>query len=177
MGLIFYRHPTPDAAPGLCYGKLDIGLGPSAADEIARACLNPPTVSGIVTSPAIRARALAEPLAKAAGAPLSADERLWEMDMGAWEGILWSDIDRRESDPWAEDALNRPTPGGEAFTDVIERVRRVLESLETTTCIVAHAGPIRAAEIILTGATFDEVFARPVPYATPITFQKGFNHG
>ncbi len=177
MGLIFYRHPTPDATPGLCYGRLDIGPGPSAVDEITRACSNPPAVNRIIASPAVRARALAEPLANAVGAPLSLDDRLWEMDMGAWEGRFWSEIDRRESDPWTEDALNRPTPGGEAFTDVIERVRNVLETLQGNVCIVAHAGPIRAAEMILTGATFDEVFARSVPYATPIIFPKDLSDG
>ena len=173
MELTFYRHPTPDAAPGMCYGRLDLGVGPTGPDEIVDACANPPKVSQIISSPAQRARALAEPLAVSSGAPLITDERLWEMDMGRWEGMLWSDIDRAESDPWAADALNHPTPDGEAFTQVIKRVGAVLETLQTPSCIVAHAGPIRAARMILTDASFDEVFADPVPYATPITFQKG----
>jgi len=93
--------------------------------------------------------------------------------MGRWEGRLWSDIDRAESDLWTEDALNRSTPGGEAFVDVIVRVKAVLEGITQPTCIVAHAGPIRAAKMILTGASFDEAFAEQVPFASPITFMAG----
>ena len=116
--------------------------------------------------------ALAGPLADAAQATLTVDERLWEMDMGAWEGQLWSKIDRRESDPWARDALNLPTPGGEAFVDVIARVKAVLAGIDGPACIVAHAGPIRAARMILTGASFEEVFAEQVPFAQPLTFDR-----
>lgn len=170
MELIFYRHPTPDAARGLCYGRLDLDIGASGPDEIALACQTPPKAMQIISSPAKRALALASPLARAANLPLTTDARLWEMDMGRWEGMLWSEIDRAESDPWAEDALNRPTPDGEAFVDVIARVRPVLDEIAQPTCIVAHAGPIRAARMILTGASFEDVFAEQVPFATPVTF-------
>ncbi len=173
MDLIFYRHPTPDAAPGLCYGRLDLDIGPSGPDEIANACKTPPNVAQIISSPAKRALALATPLATAASLSLTTDARLWEMDMGQWEGLLWSEIDRRESDPWAEDALSRKTPGGEAFVDVISRVKSLLEAITQPTCIVAHAGPNRAARMILTGAGFDEVFPEQVPFAKPITFETG----
>lgn len=173
MDLIFYRHPTPDAATGLCYGRLDLGIGPTGPDEIARACAMAPSFTQIISSPAKRALALATPLATTAGLSLTTDERLWEMDMGRWEGLLWSEIDRAESDPWAKDALNRPTPDGEAFVDVIARVKSVLEGVTQPTCIVAHAGPIRAARMILTGASFDDVFAEQVPFATAVTFKMG----
>ncbi len=177
MELTFYRHPTPDAARGLCYGRLDLDIGSTGSDEIALACQTPPRVAQIISSPAKRAVALAAPLAGAAGLSLTKDARLWEMNMGRWEGRLWSEIERSESDPWAEDALNRPTPGGEAFIDVIIRVKAVLEGITQPTCIVAHAGPIRAAKMILTGASFDEVFAEQVPFASPITFKVRSGNG
>lgn len=177
MDLIFYRHPTPDAARGLCYGRLDLGIGPTGPDEIALACETSPSVTRIISSPAQRALALATPLAGAAGLSLTTDARLWEMDMGRWEGQLWSEIDRAESDPWAEDALNRKTPGGEAFVDVIARVKSVLDEITQPTCIVAHAGPIRAARMILTGASFEDVFAEQVPFATPVMFEVGLKNG
>ncbi len=172
MELIFYRHPTPDAARGLCYGRLDLEIGPTGPAEIERACETSPAITRLIASPARRAMALAAPLAEVANATLSIDERLWEMDMGRWEGRLWSDIDRSESDPWAEDALNRPTPGGEAFVDVIARVKEVLDEIDAPTCIVAHAGPIRAAQMLLTGASFDDVFAKQIPFAEPVRLNK-----
>lgn len=170
MELIFFRHPTPDAAPGLCYGRLDLDIGPTGQAEVARACQTPPNVAQMIASPARRALALAEPLSKASNAALTIDDRLWEMDMGQWEGVFWSGIDRRDSDPWAEDALNRPTPGGEAFVDVIARVQAVLDEIDAPTCIVAHAGPIRAARMLLNGVSFDEAFAEPVPFAKQLLF-------
>ena len=173
MGLIFYRHPTPDAARGMCYGRLDLDIAPSGAEEIAQACMSPPKVTRIISSPARRAMALATPLAKAANVKLSVDDRLWEMDMGRWEGLLWSEIDRNESEHWTEDALNRPTPGGEAFVDVLARVKAVRDAIEQPTCIVAHAGPIRAAQMLMTGASFENVFAEQVPFAKPVRFEKG----
>jgi alpha-ribazole phosphatase len=36
--------------------------------------------------------------------------------------------------------------------------------------VICHAGPIRAARMILTGASFASVFAEPVPYAAPLRF-------
>lgn len=177
MGLIFYRHPTPDAALGLCYGRLDLDIGPTGPNEIALACKTPPSVTKVLSSPAKRALALAQPLADAANLSVTTDARLWEMNMGHWEGLLWSEIDRGESDPWAEDALNRAAPGGEAFVEVIARMKSVLDDISQPTCIVAHAGPIRAARMILTGASFDEVFAEKVPFATPIPFELGSTHG
>jgi len=38
------------------------------------------------------------------------------------------------------------------------------------TALVCHAGPIRVARMILTGAGFEAVFAETVPYATPVRF-------
>ena len=172
MDLIFYRHPTPDAARGLCYGRLDLEIGPTGPDEIARACQTAPNVAQMISSPARRAQALAQPLATAANAVLTTDPRLWEMDMGCWEGRLWSEIDRNESDPWAKDALNLATPDGEAFVDVIARVKTVIDEIDSPTCIVAHAGPIRAAQMLLTGASFDDVFAVQVPFAEPVILKK-----
>lgn len=173
MGLIFYRHPTPDAAKGLCYGRLDLDIAAKGPAEISRACAAPPAVPRIIASPARRAMALAAPLAKAAAADLTVDGRLWEMDMGSWEGRLWSEIDRAESEPWTKDALNLPTPGGEAFVDVIARVKTVLDEIDGPACIVAHAGPIRAARMLITGASFDDVFAEQVPFAQPVIFEGG----
>ena len=172
MELTFYRHPTPDAAPGLCYGRLDLDIGPTGPAEIARACKAPPVAARMIASPARRAMSLAAPLAATDNIGLTTDARLWEMDMGRWEGLLWSEIDRSESDPWARDALNRLTPGGEAFVDVIARVKSVLDEIEAPTCIVAHAGPIRAAQMLLNGASFEDVFARKIPFAEPIILKR-----
>ncbi|MGB0852217.1 MAG: histidine phosphatase family protein [Pikeienuella sp.] len=169
--MIFYRHPTPDAQPGLCYGRLDIGLSDEATSEIAAAVADPPVMTRILTSPAKRALALAEALADATGAALIPDERLWEMNFGAWEGKFWSEIDRADSDPWAENPWDLSPPGGESYSMVHSRMGAVLLDALPGDVIVAHAGPIRAAKMILEGLTFAEAFADPVPFATPVTLE------
>ncbi len=52
---------------------------------------------------------------------------------------------------------------------------RVAEALAETpqgAVVVTHAGPIRAARMILTGAGFAQVFAEPVPHCTPIRMRR-----
>ena len=166
--MIFLRHPTTDAAAGLCYGRTEVGIGPAADAEIARALEATPRVVRVTASPARRCRALALALAERDGAPLAHDERLRELDFGLWEGRRWWDIPRAESDTWAADPWDRAPPGGERFADLHARVAAVLGEAGTDTALVTHAGPIRAARMILTGATFSDVFAEPVPHATPL---------
>lgn len=169
--MIFYRHPTPDAEPGMCYGRLDIGLGDSADAEIAAATANPPEMVRIITSPARRAMALAKALSVKTGAPVLTDDRLWEMNFGTWEGMRWSEIDRAESDPWAENPWDLAPPGGESYSMVHSRIGAVLLEAEPHHVIVAHAGPIRAAKMILEGLSFAEAFADPVPFATALEIE------
>lgn len=166
--MILLRHPTPDAPPGLCYGRTDLAPGAGAAAEVARALALTPPVSRVVASPARRCRGLAEALAARDGAALTLDQRLLELDFGAWEGRRWADIARAESDPWAADPWRLAPPGGETFAALHARVAAVLAEAGAGVALVTHAGPIRAARMILTGATFTAVFAEPVPYATPL---------
>lgn len=166
--MIFYRHPTPDAAPGLCYGRWNLGLAPGADAEIAAACAAPPAFEFIVSSPSWRARFLGEALAEATGAPFETDERLMEMDFGRWEGELWADIDRAESDPWAEDPWLNAPPKGESFSMVHSRIGGALLDAPPGGCFVTHAGPIRGAMMIQRGMNFADAFANPIPFAQPI---------
>ena len=166
--MIFYRHPTPMAAPGLCYGRTDVRLAEEATAEIGAASAQAPQMSRILTSPAYRARTLADALAAVTGAEVLQDERLWEMNFGDWEGQFWSEINRAESDPWAEDPWHLAPPGGESFSMVHSRMGAVLLDAEPGDVIVTHAGPIRAAKMILQGQSFAEAFADPVPFAKPL---------
>ncbi|MGF1553610.1 MAG: histidine phosphatase family protein [Paracoccaceae bacterium] len=164
------RHPRV-AAAGLCYGRADVALAATAEAEIAAALVTTPPVRAVVASPSLRARALAEPLAARDGVALTLDPRLAELDFGAWEGRPWAEIDRAESDPWAEDPETRAPPGGERFADLRARVRAALADLPEGAAVVAHAGPIRAARMIVDGWSFEAAFAWAVPYAVPIALE------
>ncbi|MEM9099755.1 MAG: alpha-ribazole phosphatase family protein [Pseudomonadota bacterium] len=170
--MIFLRHPTPDIAPGTCYGRLDMGLAKSAANEIMRAVNRLKSVPYLCSSPAKRCIALAEAIAEKHGVEILTDERLLELDFGRWEGLRWDKIDRAESDLWASDPINQSPPDGESFAEMSTRVRAALAELPEHAVIVTHAGPIRVARMTYLGMSFDAAFSEAVPYASPISMTR-----
>jgi alpha-ribazole phosphatase len=166
--MIFLRHPRAAVAAGVCYGRLDLPPGPEAEAEIARALALMPPVAALLTAPALRCRALSDRIAARDGVAAVIDDRLQELDFGAWEGRDWDAIDRAESDRWAADPWTVAPPGGETFAALVARVAAALAEAPPDAAIVTHAGIIRAARMILTGASFGAVFAAPVPHCRPI---------
>lgn len=166
--MIFLRHPPVAVQPGTCYGRLDLGCAPEAGAAVGGLLTTLPPVRAVLSSPARRCRMLADAIATRNGIGVETDDRLHELDFGAWEGRPWAAIDRAESDPWAADPLAVSPPGGETFASLIARVRAALEGVPPGAAVVTHAGVIRAARIILEGASFEQVFAQPVPHCSPI---------
>lgn len=170
--MIFLRHPTPDVEPGVIYGRTDLDIAGIGHSQIERALAETPQLTRIIASPALRCRKLAMSLAARDGIEPVFDARLWEMNMGDWEGLKWSDLPRELSDVFLADPVNRPTPGGECFADLQKRVIEVVEAhlddeLQTTG-FVCHAGPIRAVQMAWHGISFREAFASTPPYSEPI---------
>jgi alpha-ribazole phosphatase len=64
-------------------------------------------------------------------------------------------------------------PGGETFAALHARVADALAGIAEGTLVVCHAGVIRAARMILTGASFETAFAEKVPFCEPLTFGGG----
>jgi alpha-ribazole phosphatase len=170
--MMFLRHPRPEVPAGTCYGRMDIGVGPEGEADIQRALGETPTLKRIIASPALRCRGLAEALAARDGAEMGFDPRLWELNFGDWEGVRWDDIRRGDSDRWAADPWTIAPPGGETFAALHARVAAALTDAGPGTTLVCHAGPIRAARMILTGASYDAVLAETVPFATAIRFTR-----
>ena len=142
MELHLIRHPRPDIAPGVCYGRADIGLAEPA--EAAAARLRPllPAEYTLHASPLARARLLAEAL----GTP-RCDPRLQEIDFGAWELQPFAALGAA-LDAWVADPLGFRAPGGESAREMAARVLAWLEALRATPCptpvvVVAHGGPLR----------------------------------
>ena len=145
------RHPRPRVGSRICYGRLNVALAEPAATGAAALlaailAAGDGPVERIITSPLSRAQDVARAVAAQTGATLHTDDRLAEMDFGAWEGQAWSVIPRAEIDAWAADPLRYRPGGGEAVADVLLRVRRAwtgIASSADTTLLVTHAGPIR----------------------------------
>jgi len=166
--MIFLRHPTPEVKAGMCYGRTDLDIAEIGHSQIDLALKTTPKVTQILASPALRCRKLATLLGERDGVEPQFDERLWEMNMGEFEGVMWADIDRAVSEKWMADPMNNPTPGGESFADVQKRALAALEIAHTQTAIVCHAGVIRSIQMAWQGKTFREVFDEMPAYAEPI---------
>lgn len=151
--LYLTRHTRPGIAPGICYGQLDIDAAGSFDGEADTVLGWLPPVELILTSPLLRARRLAEHLAREKRCELRSDARLMEKHFGAWEGRAWDDIERGEIDAWAADILGYIPPGGESAQQLMRRVEGMLHDIaqmpQRDIAIVAHAGSIRALLALL----------------------------
>jgi alpha-ribazole phosphatase len=145
------RHPTPAVAAGVCYGRLELALAPSASQEIQIALRAIAAVTTVWTSPATRCLELATAVASAQGATLVEDPRLQELDFGCWEGLPWSAVPGAEIDQWAAQVWDYTPGGAESLADLWQRVaafaadarlqeRRMAGS---DVLIVSHHGPLR----------------------------------
>jgi broad specificity phosphatase PhoE len=147
--IVFARHgQTAPNRDGLVLGRADPELteeGPRQAELLAVALRGEP-VAAILSSPLLRARQTAEPIMEACGVPVEVDDRLIEIDWGAWEGratgsLAKSDVDRLR----AEDGT---APEGESLDSLSLRVESFCrEQLDQDGLVVAvsHVSPIKAA--------------------------------
>ena len=150
MQLYLIRHPRPDVAPGICYGRSDLALAEDATS--AAAALRPllPEDLPLFSSPLTRCRSLAAALHPAP----QLDARLLELDFGDWEMRAWADIDRAALDRWAAAPQECAPPGGESIAALRARVADFLSHLArcglASAALVTHAGVMKvcAAEML-----------------------------
>lgn len=173
MELYLLRHPKPDCPDGWCYGQTDLGLAPGfeTALDAARQSLPPLRTLCVMSSDLQRCKLAAAYLK---GSMPETDIRLRELDFGSWENRPWQDISRTEIDHWASDYVNLAPPGGESFAQLLKRCDEMLAQWRTSAepiLAVTHAGWIRAAKMLLEGATAEQVFAEKVPFCKVIQFE------
>jgi alpha-ribazole phosphatase len=147
-------------APGICYGRLDVGVDASRAGEVSALAADP-RLRGAVrvwTSPARRCLVVAEAVAGELRVDLTPDARLWELDFGQWEAVAWDAVDRAALDRWAADPKAFAPPGGESGAVLVARVRAFHEELcrEARDCVVvAHGGSLKVLAPLLQGRPVD----------------------
>lgn len=174
MAVTLIRHTRPAAAAGLCYGRTELPLGETFAEEAAAVRAQLGTAPRVVfTSPAARCRRLAETLG---AAEVRVDPRLWELDFGAWENRRWDDVPRTEVDVWAVDFVERAPPGGESFRALVERVEAFREEREAEggdDVVVTHAGVIRAWLCLAERRALATAFERKVEFGEVVRVAAG----
>ncbi|ASV96927.1 alpha-ribazole phosphatase [Paraburkholderia aromaticivorans] len=160
MDIVLIRHPAVALDAGVCYGHSDVALAEdaevsSAALALKLATLQVPAPRVLMSSPLKRCSALAAEMANDFGCVISHDDRLMEMNFGAWEAQRWDAIDRELLDDWAANFEHARAHGGESVAQFVARVRAWLDAFALTrelspAYVVTHAGVIRAiASIVL----------------------------
>ncbi len=162
------RHPRVRAAAGVIYGRTDVALHAEAARDVDAMAASLRGVAGTVwSSPAARCAALARAITDRP----SFDERLLELDFGAWEGAPWAGVPRAALDAWAADPLGFAPPGGESGAALVARVTDFharLREIGGDCVVVSHGGPLRVLESLLRGEPVD--LLRPAPPIGSITW-------
>lgn len=168
MQLFLVRHPRPQVAPGICYGRSDLPLAEDPAECAAslRALLPD---APLFSSPLARCRRLAEQLHPA---PIF-DDRLMELDFGAWEMQAWASIDRAALDAWAAAPLHFTPPGGESVALLRARVAACLAGLPETAIVVAHAGVMKLCVAALAGMAEHDWLGLHFDYASISLIEAG----
>jgi alpha-ribazole phosphatase len=138
--LFLIRHPSPVIEHGVCYGRLDVDCH---APELVAGALRPrlPVGIAVYSSPLRRALRLARALSPQT--PVRVDPRLSEIDLGAWEGRRWDDIERREIEAWASDISGFAPPGGESVAALRARALGFAAALADDAIVVTHLGVMR----------------------------------
>ncbi len=157
MNFTLLRHTKPAIAPGICYGQSDIACletFPDEAHTLAQKLLANPHLHGapILSSPLTRCSRLAQYLGSVLNAPLLRfDDRLKELNFGAWEMQAWDSIAPDTLSAWMEGYMHIAPPDGETYTELYNRcgdaIMDYVESSANTDehhIIITHAGCIRA---------------------------------
>lgn len=153
------RHAQPLIAPGVCYGALDVPADAEATRQAARSLAQrlPPGAQAQV-SPLLRCQQLAQALQTLRpDVSCRTEQRLAEMNFGAWEGQRWDALPPDAFDAWISDFWRHRVGGGECVADFMGRVAEVWDEA-VSVCLpdvpqvwLTHAGVIRAARLIASG--------------------------
>ncbi|MEU5914311.1 bifunctional RNase H/acid phosphatase [Micromonospora sp. NPDC047527] len=156
--LILVRHGETEYTEQRRYsGRGDVPLSERGRAQAratgARVAALAPSVAAVLSSPLSRCTSTAAAIAGALGdVPVRTEDDLIECDFGQWEGRTFAEVRQQwpgEMDAWLASPRIAP-PGGESFTQVAERIRRVIAALPTAypaeaVVVVSHVSPIKLA--------------------------------
>ncbi len=130
------------------------------------------------SSPVSRCRAVADRFAAHFAAPVAVDDALHELHFGRWEARTWGEIVANDPGPyarWARDWQRIGPPGGESACDLEERVASWSARLapDETHALIAHAGVVRALNVIFRWVTWERAMRDAVPYLCWTRFTLG----
>jgi broad specificity phosphatase PhoE len=139
--------------------------------------LAPQHFTAIYSSDLQRARVTAEAIAKIQELPVIVDARLRELNMGRWEGLLFSDIPRLYPEAWAEHQrwpVEFLYPGGESVQQLSRRIVPAIASIcaahppHAQILIVSHGLALAVFLCHIHGWPLEDAFTRIPRNATPV---------
>lgn len=162
------RHTSVGVAKGTCYGWSDVPVADTFGQEAAetkRRLEAFGAFDAVYSSPFTRARRLA---AYCGYADVATDERLKEMNMGDWEMQKYDEIKDERLQEWFDNYMTMPTPNGESFPMLYNRVSAFLDELRTKplhrVAVFAHGGVLICGGIYAGLFTKEECFSHMPPY-------------
>ena len=153
--LYLVRHgSTVHSKAGRFSGHNDLDLdapGQAQAAALAHRAAGFGDIAAVISSPILRARQTATPIAAALGLQVDLDEDLAELNFGEWDGMTFAQV--RQDSPehltrWYASADVAP-PGGESVAALDARVRRAVASVQARhadqrVVLVTHVTPIKS---------------------------------
>ena len=167
--LVLIRHGETDwNREARWQGQSDVPLNSTGIRQaqVAAEGLRGTKLEAIYTSDLQRARQTAEAVAAATGAYVRQDRRLREIGLGAWEGMNFDEIHRRDGealDLFRADPVNSRAPGGESVPEVRRRVLACLQDIlrafpQGSVAVVSHGLALAVVKVLLRGLPLKTVW-------------------
>lgn len=163
------RHGETVLHKGICIGQTDIPLAEKGIAHVSQNTLPQllslqPENPRIIASPLRRTMQTAEILDNELGAGIETESALKEIDMGKWDGLTFSYIQKnwpKAYEQRGDDFAHFRTPKGESFFDVQQRALEVVIPLcqaPESFILVTHAGVIRTLLCAANQTPLQELF-------------------
>lgn len=198
MEIYLIRHTSVEVPKEVFYGQTDVPLKATFEQEAAqvkerlveiKAGFLPDTdFDYVFTSPLSRCVKLADACGYTGA---ERDDRLKEINFGAWEMRRFDEIQDPVLQQWYDDYLHVRATGGESFQDQYARVASFLEELQTRyeggdlpagemknrpvrVAVFAHGGVILCARIWAGEITPEQAFSSLTPYGGIVRLEKKY---
>lgn len=167
------RHGEPDGGNQVLRGRTDDPLTTVGWQQMSDTIGEHRPWDVIISSPALRCVTFANKLSEHLSIPVKQDKQLWELDLGEWDGMLFSDIQQSDPDLLArfwQDPANVTPPAGEPLPQFQQRILQAWNDLLKNNAgkhllIIAHGGPIRVIIGHVLGIPLNSLLKLELPYA------------
>ncbi len=134
-------------------------LGRRQAQAVA-ARLEKLPIKAVFSSPLDRARSTAEPIAEALGVEIETDDRLKEIHVGVFQGMLWADVQNKHpefAEKWRSQDPDYVIPEGESRRQLMQRGAAALHQVQQA----GYEHVVGVAHGALLAAAFKTLFEIP----------------